>query len=315
MTAVQEILYPCKFDSTSQPAKFFQASGPGSHPLVVCLHTWSGDHTQETFKRFAELAEIRNWHMIFPKFRGPNWLPDGCGSDLVVSDLEDAVAYVKEIADVDHSRVYLTGGSGGGHCSLLMAGRRPDLWTAVSAWCPISDVALWHRQSRERSSGYADHIESACGGNPAESENALKEAKTRSPITWLSNAAGYLPVDIATGIHDGHTGSVPVGQAIRAYNILAAPEDRISEVDIAFIESEEKIPAHLAAQEGDPAYGKYTVHLRKQSRKVRLTLFEGGHDMLSQTAFDWLARQVAGHAPDWAAGTASAGSENTSLFK
>jgi len=303
MPDVKEILYPCKIDGSRQEAQFLQATGNDPRPLVVCLHTWSADHRQETYRRFAELAEMKNWHMIFPKFRGPNWLREGCGSELVVSDLEDAVAYMKTAVSVDPARVYLTGGSGGGHCTLLMAGRRPDLWTAVSAWCPISDVALWHKQSRARKNEYADHIESACGGDPAKSEAALLEARKRSPLTWLTNAAGVLPVDIGTGIHDGHTGSVPVGQAIRAYNLLAAPQDRISEADIAFIEEKEQVPPHLADDGDDPSYGR-KIHLRKQSRSVRLTLFEGGHDMLPEPAFEWLGRQSSESEPDWAAGGA-----------
>ena len=314
MKPVSDTFYPCKFDQTMQPAKFFPAEGSAPRPLVVCLHTWSFDQNG-SHDRYAELAKIKNWHMIFPKFRGPNWLPEGCGSDLVVSDLEDAVAFVKNTVAVDPARVYLTGGSGGGHCSLLLAGRRPDLWTAVSSWCPISDIARWHRESRRLGHGYADHIESACGGIPAESEPAMKEARLRSPLTWLPNAAGVLPVDIGTGIHDGHTGSVPVGQAIRAYNILAAPEDRISDADIAFIEDNEKIPPHLAAKEHDPAYGEHTVYLRKQSRKVRLTLFEGGHDILPESAFEWLDRQVSGRAPDWSAGKPFTSFGETALSK
>ena len=302
---IEDILYPCKFDHTMQPARFRRAVGSEPRPLVVCLHTWSADQTQKSFDRYAALAADRNWHAIFPNFRGPNWQADGCGSDLVVSDLEDAVEFVKSTCAVDPARVYLTGGSGGGHCSLLMAGRRPDLWTAVSAWCPISDIALWHQQTRRFGKGhavYADHIESACGGDPAESAEARKEARKRSPLTWLPNAVSRLPVDIGTGIHDGHRGSVPVGQAIRAYNTLAAPADRISEEDIARIENEEKIPDHLKAGSGDPAYGSHTVYLRKQSNLVRLTLFEGGHDMIADAAFDWLSRQTAGQTPDFTSG-------------
>ena len=302
MSAVQDILYPCKIDNSMQDAKFAPAAGTEPRPLVVCLHTWSYDHQQDTYIRFAELAQLKNWHMIFPKFRGPNWTPEGCGSEMVVSDLEDAAAYVKKTVPVDPCRIYLTGGSGGGHCSLLMAGRRPDLWTAVSSWCPISDIALWHSQSRRLENSYADHIEAACGGIPAESEIAGFEARKRSPLTWLANAAGITPVDINTGIHDGHTGSVPVGQAIRAFNLLAAQEDRISEADIAFIEENERVPAQLAAHEDDPAYGDRKIHLRKQSRMVRLTLFEGSHELLLEPAWEWLGRQCDGQLPDWSAG-------------
>ena len=315
MTVIQEISYPCKFDQTMQPAKFFRAKGAEHRPLVVCLHTWSADCNQKSYEKYALLAEAENWHMIFPHFRGPNWQADACGSDLVVSDLEDAADYVIKTVPVDPSRIYLTGGSGGGHCSLLMAGRRPDLWTAVSAWCPISDISRWHRESRERKRVYADHIESACGGDPEWSESALEEARKRSPVTWLPNAADVLPVDINTGIHDGHTGSVPVGHSIRAYNLLAASEDRIPETDIAFIEANEKIPSHLAAKEGDPAYGTHAILLRKQSRKVRLTIFEGRHDMFPETAFDWLGRQVSGQPADFSAGQSAILFDNAALGK
>ncbi len=315
MTVIQEISYPCKFDQTMQPAKFFRAKGAEHRPLVVCLHTWSADCNQKSYEKYALLAEAENWHMIFPHFRGPNWQADACGSDLVVSDLEDAADYAIKTVPVDPSRIYLTGGSGGGHCSLLMAGRRPDLWTAVSAWCPISDISRWHRESRERKRVYADHIESACGGDPEWSESALEEARKRSPVTWLPNAADVLPVDINTGIHDGHTGSVPVGHSIRAYNLLAASEDRIPETDIAFIEANEKIPSHLAAKEGDPAYGTHAILLRKQSRKVRLTIFEGRHDMFPETAFDWLGRQVSGQPADFSAGQSAILFDNAALGK
>ena len=302
MPLVQNILYPCKIDQSMQEAELFRASGTDPRPLVVFLHNWNADQQQKAVERYADLARRKNWHMIFPKFRGPNRFPESCGSEMVVSDLEDAVAYMKKNFAVDTSRVYLTGASGGGHCSLLMAGRRPDLWTAVSAWCPISDIALWHIQSRIRKNEFADHIEAVCGGVPAESERAMREARKRSPLTWLPNAAGITPIEICTGIHDGHTGSVPVGHSIRAFNILAAPEDRISEEDIAFIEEKEQVPGHLAARSDDPAYGDRRIHLRKQSGMVRLTLFEGSHEILLESAWEWLGRQRSGRKPDWSAG-------------
>ena len=134
----------------------------------------------------------------------------------------------------------------------------------------------------------------------------MREARKRSPLTWLPNAAGATVIEICTGIHDGHAGSVPVGHSIRAFNILAAPEDRISEEDIAFIEEKEQVPEHLAARSDDPAYGDRRIHLRKQSGMVRLTLFEGSHEMLLESAWEWLGRQCSTQAPDWSAGEPSA---------
>ena len=161
---IEKIEYKSKFDGTLQPAMCQPARGTDPRPLMVALHTWSFTY-EANCDVYSQVAEQYNWHMIFPHFRGPNWTPEACGSDLVVSDLEDAVAYMKANYQVDPSKIYLVGGSGGGHCSLLMAGRRPDLWTAVSAWCPISDIALWHKQCLNHVKVYAGHIEKACGGN------------------------------------------------------------------------------------------------------------------------------------------------------
>ena len=312
---MEHITYPCKVDHSMQPALVLHATGQEPRPLLVALHTWSytcadGCDSYESF------CKANNWNLIFPNFRGPNWTEDGCGSELVVSDLEDAVAFMKANACVDSNRVYLMGGSGGGHCTLLLAGRRPDLWTAVSAWCPISDVAAWHGQClNTRNSEYSDHIEKACGGVPAPGTAAERSARLRSPLTWLPNALS-LPVDINTGIHDGHTGSVPVSQTIRAYNILAKPEDRIAEEDIDYIVKNEAVPAHLGEAEQDPSYLGRKIHIRRQSGNVRLTIFEGGHDILLPTGTLWLARQIRGNATDWASGTsAEATSGNTALTR
>lgn len=292
-----------------QNALFLKAQGDDPRPLLVGLHTWSYDHTNGSDK-YVELCIENNWHFIFPDFRGGNTRPDACGSEMVVSDLEDAVAYMKNTVNVDRTRVYLAGGSGGGHCSLLMAGRRPDLWTAVSSWCPISDIAAWHQECLARNRGYYAHIESVCGGSPADSEAAAKEAVKRSPLTWLSNVKeSALKLDISTGIHDGHIGSVPVSQAINAFNVVARQEDRISQADIDFIVKNESVPEHLKATEQDPSFGGRTIYLRKISGNVRLTLFEGGHDLLQNAAIDWLARQSREKMPDWNPGREHAESE------
>lgn len=306
MNPVSEIFYYCKIDKSLQKALFMQAQSDDPRPLLVGLHTWSFDSSRG-YDGYVKLCRERNWHFIFPDFRGGNYRPEACGSEMVVSDLEDAVAYMKNTVYVDADRIYLVGGSGGGHCSLLMAGRRPDLWTAVSSWCPISDIAAWHLQCQTKHTEYAEHIEKACGGNPAVSKIAAKEAIKRSPLTWLPNLKETsLILDINTGIHDGHKGSVPVSQAINAFNVVARPEDRISEVDIDFIVKNESVPEHLIATEQDLTFDDRTIYLRKISGNARLTIFEGGHDLLPSAAINWLSRQRRNNAPDWSPGKSPA---------
>ena len=300
--------YPCKIDQSLQNAIVYRPDTREERPLVVCLHTWSFNCENADCSDYLALAQKYAWNMIFPDFRGPNWTPQACGSDAVVSDVADAVAYMKRAALVDNDRIYLMGGSGGGHCSLLMASRRPELWTAVSAWCAISDVAAWHDQCVERERGYSEHIEKACGGDPSKDASAKAEAARRSPMTYMA-AASRVVLDINAGIHDGHNfdgrnGSVPVSQSLWAFNALAKPADRISEEDIDFITAEQKIPEKFGVPEADPAFAEKPIHFRRQSNLARITIFEGGHDCVHEAGLDWLAKQNRKSAADWSAGKA-----------
>ena len=110
-------------------------------------------------------------------------------------------------------------------------------------------------------------------------------------------------MDIGTGIHDGHKGSVPVGHSFRAFNLLADEADRISEEDIDFIEKNEAIPEAIAYKgEEDVAYGPYKVLFRRTSKFARITIFEGGHNQLPGPGFGFLEQQVKGQTPIWNSG-------------
>lgn len=293
-------------DGTMQPCWFWapEKAKTETVPLVVGLHTWSLDVHRDTHcKSLQREAKRLGWALIGPNFRGPNSTPQGCGSDLAVQDIVDAVEYAKTKVKIDTSRFYIIGGSGGGHMALLMAGRHPEIFAAAAAFCPITDLARWHAESLEKHPGrgarYARMMESACCGAP--SKNAGEYAH-RSPLAWLRKAreAG-VPVYVATGIHDGWKGSVPVGHSIRAFNALCRPADAVSEDDIRFIEAEQNIPGSLKSEScADPFYpAKMRIHFRRTSDNVRLTLFEGTHAMNFPAGLDFLKRQKKGVPADW----------------
>lgn len=305
------------YDGTLQPCYFYAPEKAKTEPvpLVVGLHTWSGDW------RFADhylisywYAKKHGWAMVGPNFRGPNKTPSACGGEAAVQDIVDAVDYAKAQVKIDPKRVYIIGGSGGGHMTLLMAGRHPEIWAGCAAFCPITDVARWHADSLLKHPGrgpyYATMLEGACGGTPAEKPD---EYSRRSPLTWLANAkVANVPVYIVTGIHDGWTGSVPIGHALRAFNALAVNEnDRVSESDIAFIEENQRIPDGLVGEsKEDPFYGeKIRIHFRRTSGNVRMTLFEGGHAGNFEAGLDFLSRQVKGQPADFALPATATGSE------
>lgn len=98
-------------------------------------------------------------------------------------------------------------------------------------------------------------------------------------------------LDINAGIRDGHEGSVPVSHSLEAFNALVDSKDRISEADITYIVKNATLPSHLQMTINDPAYGSKHVIFRKQSGKTRITLFDGGHEIIYEAAIDWLRPQ------------------------
>ena len=200
-------------------------------------------------------------------------------------------------AAVDENRIYLIGASGGGYASLLMAGRAPELWAGVSAWVPISDLAKWHAETSKRKLRYAGEIEKSIGGKPVAGSKALTEARKRSARTYLERAK-EVNLDINAGITDGHNGSVPISHSLEAFNILAIKKDRISPELIEEFTRTAKVPKALAGQApADSSYGKKTVRFRRASGSVRVTIFQGGHEIIAPAALQWLAKQKRIRAP------------------
>ena len=302
---------PSSIDGTDQPAIWYcpegavaGSSGTGV-PLLVVLHTWSGGLEQGV--SYIGLAKKMGWVFVAPDFRGPNSKPEACASELASQDIIDAVGYATKHARIDPARIYLLGNSGGGHMALVMAARAPKVWAGVSAWVPISDLAAWHAESVARTNNYAKMLEQSCGGPPGPATEA--EYRKRSPLYHLV-AAKEVPLDINTGIHDGHTGSVPVSHSLHAFNALAEasgkPDCKIAEADIDYMVKEQKIPAALSREtQSDPERQK-TVLFRRSAGQARITVFEGGHDSETTAALAWLARQRLGQSADFSLGRAAA---------
>jgi pimeloyl-ACP methyl ester carboxylesterase len=272
------------------------AEGPPV-PLLVFLHSWSGSIEQGP--PWIAQAKKMGWALVAPDFRGPNRRPEACASDLAVQDVLDAVEHARREARIDETRIYLVGGSGGGHMALMMAARAPQVWAGVSSWCPITDIAAWHAESSARKNNYARMMEQSCGGPPGPATEA--EYRRRSPLFHLAAAKG-VPIDISTGIHDGHTGSVPVSHTLRAFNALAAEEHLLP--DIASLVRDRGIPEGLRSEKQDDPERAKAVLFRRVSGNARVTLFEGGHDSEPTAAVLWLSRQRKGTPADWSLGKA-----------
>ena len=261
------------------------------------LHSWSSDYRQANTS-YGQWAVNHDWHFIHPNFRGRNRTPSSMGSELAVQDILSAVSWAKQQGNVDPNRIYVIGASGGGYASLLMAGRAPELWAGVSAWVPISDLVKWHAETAARKLRYAGEIEAALGGHkPVPGTPAHADALKRSAITYMARARG-VNLDINAGITDGHNGRVPISHSLEAFNALAAPKDRLSPALIGEFVKTAKVPAALRKEATvDASYGRKTVLFRRKSGAARVTIFQGGHEIIPEAGLQWLAEQNRIRAP------------------
>ena len=235
-----EVLIKSTLDGTEQPSLFFHPETDESVPLVVGLHTWSYNRFNQE-KHYLPLCQRYGFALLLPEFRGPNLATnphrrDACGSETARRDVIDAVRYVCERFALDRSNIFLLGCSGGGHMALLAAAAAPELFRAVEAWCPVSDLVGWHRFLTETRQHYVHDLEACVGGPP---ETCPEEYVRRSPATYPERLKD-LPVSIHHGRHDD---TVPFTHSRElARKLEAAGNDRVY-LDI-FDGGHEQFPTH-----------------------------------------------------------------------
>ncbi len=283
-------------DDHQQPVRYWapESAKSKSTPLLVLLHTWSGDVNQKHDDWHAEAMQ-RGWLYLQPNFRGVNKTPQACGSKLARQDILDAVDFMQREFKVDKSRLYLAGVSGGGHMTMLMAGHHADRFSAASAWVGISDIAEWYRFHTKdgKPDNYAQNILDSLGGPP--DENATRDAdyRDRSPLFSLHRATD-LPLDIAAGVFDGHKGSVPISHSLLAFNVIARANGTpvVTDAELSQLASagQESKPKPID-QVVDETYGRDII-MRRQSKQARVTIFVGGHEGLPKAACSWLEARI-----------------------
>lgn len=289
----QKVEIPSTSDKTIQAAFLYSSKTKTPKPLIVSLHTWSGDYTQKDPLCKEILA--RDWNYIHPNFRGANHTPESTGSNLVISDIEDAIQFALKHTNTAPYEVHIVGVSGGGFAALSAYMNIKYPVKSFSAWAPISDLEAWYWESLGRKQKYAQDIIDAVSTN---SIFNAKEARKRSPLfqefpqSLRKNAKLY----IYEGVHDGYTGSVPITHSIHMYNRLVGElkygiSSEISLTNYSKNDSDlvsEAVMLDLLTKRTNPnreANDKLLdreIHLKRSYKNIELTIFEGGHEQLPQ---------------------------------
>jgi len=226
MQAMREIEVRSSLDGSSEKSLFYCPPEGKDIPLVVGLHSWGFGRDNQVEYMLPFCVE-RGWALLLPEFRGPNRSSNpraqqACGSRLARQDIVDAARHVLEHHPLNPQALLLLGGSGGGHMALMTGAYSPELWLAVSAWCPITDLALWHSQATAEL--YPLYIEACCGGRPGSGHAADHEYSDRSPC---SQTAGLMRVKNLYLHHGRFDLSVPpVHSLMLAYALEAKGHPR-----------------------------------------------------------------------------------------
>ncbi len=275
-------------DNKIQQAYYYPTKSEESQPLIVSLHTWSGD-----FKQTDELAEMcrhRDVNYIHPNFRGANKTISACCSELALADIDDAISFAIESSQVDTSRIYVIGVSGGGYATISSFMKLKHRVKAFSAWASITDLPAWYHESKIRQNKYAGDILNCT--EPGEELN-LKIAKEKSPIYWPTptDKLNDTKLSIHAGIYDGIQGSVPITHSINFYNKVLKD---LSVTDSSkYVSSKEKLKL-LEFREPLGDFGSIAgrkICLKKEVGNFSLTIFEGNHEMLTEYALNEILNQ------------------------
>ena len=278
-------------DNAPEPAMMYKTTSSTPQPLLVCLHSWTADYRQEDSA--ALFAKAKNWNYIHPNFRGPGWNPAGCGSDLAIADIDDAIQFMLKNASVDPKEVHIYGRSAGGHATMLAYMKLKYPAKTFSSWVGISNFVEWHFETGTRQLPQHQQLMLATGDTVRPN---FAEMKKRSPIFQpLPKNRNGATLYLYTGIHDGYQGSVPVTQAIDFYNRLVKeqfPRDKsgiVPDADIIELLAKRtyaRLQPNLTERLEDRI-----VHYKKTKAHLNLIVFEGKHEMFTNTIIATVERK------------------------
>ncbi len=275
-------------DKNIQKAYFYKSKSNSPQPLIISLHTWSGYYNQKD--GLANLCKQKDLNYIHPDFRGANWTKNACCSNFALNDIDDAITYAINNANVDTTKIFVIGVSGGGFATLSTFMKSKHNISKFSAWASISDLVAWYNECKIRNSNYAKNIMDCTSSKEGLNIEIVKQ---KSPVYWdtpiykLKKSKLY----IYAGVYDGVQGSVPITHSINFYNKVL---NDLSISDTSKYISDSEIMKLLQFRKPLGSFGVIAnrkICLRKETNNLSITIFEGNHEMLTEYALNELLEE------------------------
>ncbi|MDF2437011.1 MAG: peptidase [Bacteroidota bacterium] len=273
-----------KLDGMESSAYFYKSTSPKPSALIVSLHPWNGTYAQ--FDSLAVLCKKKNINYIHPDFRGKNNSIKACCSDFALGDIDDAINYAIKNANVDTSNIMIIGGSGGGYASLAVFMKTKIHIRKYSIWASICDLESWFNEcALMDKKDFQKQILSCTGAHYDTLDHVA--ALQRSPLYWKTPLE-KLPetqITIYAGVFDGIKGPASFTHSIRFYNKLIAD---LKTTDSAKYVSEKETLQLLEFRRPISDYGTIAgrnICLLKEYKNIRLIIFNGEHEILTEYAF------------------------------
>lgn len=268
-------------DHEMQAIYYFKSVGERPQPLIISLHTWSGDYRQRD--PLISYCIAHNINYIHPDFRGPNNNPKAGGSAYAIQDIDDAISWALNNLAVDVRDIHVVGVSGGAFATLLTYMKSKHSIKSFSAFVGIYNLEDWYYESLGRGTPYATHI-SLLTTNSTDAIN-FEEARRRSPYFMKTPIALRKEscLNFYCGIDDGYTGSVPITQTLEMYNKVV--DDFGVTDEGAFLKQEDiytllkrRTLSGFAVIE-KAFMGRDIIYQNSIFPGVTVRVFKGGHEM------------------------------------
>jgi predicted peptidase len=191
-------------DNSEQITDLYLPKEYDSHPLPLVLAphpiTWTAKEDYHGGLQGLSRGYHPGWYALAEKYKVGLVMPHGhhrrvencsLASPEQISDMRQLINEIEDIGiKVDRQRIYACGLSMGGQEALVMAGIYPEIITAVVAFNPIIDLAVWQKSlatskiEEIRAFGTDKRILIEVGADPDLAPELYDE---RSPIHYFDN--------------------------------------------------------------------------------------------------------------------------------